>query len=186
MGTVLFPHVFKDVYGVTPSVYKDGLANELPVIKHMTPITLACYVLHRAEDGVKGLALWHGWDFSKVDPDDFNRVSPEGGAEIALWTELDGERSYLFGVTCAEDAEIPGGMIRYTLPPATYALFPVPGSEDTAQLFDKINAALSRAMQHCDIGTSYVPMSSRPCLEYYYKSDVYLCVPIDLGEEKNT
>lgn len=173
-----FSRAFEKVYGVPPSSYRGDAARGLPVIECFAPITLACYALRSAEDGETGLALWHGWDFSGVDPADFERASPEGGAEIGLWAELDGQQRYLFGVTCAEDAAIPEGMLRYTLAPATYAMFAVPQGEDTAQLWENINTVLDASLRHCGDAKAYAASASQPCLEYYHKTDVYICVPI--------
>ncbi len=174
-----FNRAFRRIYGVPPSFYQGENARLLPIIECIAPVALACYPLRRAEAGAEpGLALWHGYDFSGVDPRDFQIAAPEGGAEIALWAELDGERRYLFGVTCAEDATIPKGMIRYTLPPAIYAMYPVEDGGDTAELWKNINAALAPALKSCGDAEAYAPLESQPCLEYYHGNETYLCIPI--------
>ena len=177
-----FARAFERIYGVPPTSYREETAWGLPVIEFFAPLTLACYVLRTAEDGMGGLALWHGWDFSAVGVRDFSQAAPDGGAEIGMWTELDGKRCYLFGVVCAKDAKIPEGMLRYTLPPAAYAMFSVEASEDTAQLWENVNAALDVSLQCCDDAKTYA-RSDLPCLEYYDKSNVYLCVPVRICTE---
>ena len=171
-----FSKTFSKVLGVPPSRYMG--AEDLPIIKITLPTTVAGYILHRAEDGHSGLALWHGYDFSGVDPDDFNVASPEGGAEVGIWTKIDGEKCYLFGVICRADATIPAGMVRHTLPPVTWAMFPVPAGANTHELYENLNAALESTMEHCDEAAAYEPISGQPCMEYYHGSETYLCIPV--------
>ncbi len=171
-----FSKTFSKALGVPPSKYMG--AEDLPIIKITLPTTVAGYILHRAEDGHSGLALWHGYDFSRVDPNDFNVASPEGGPEVGLWTEIDGENCYLFGVICRPDATIPAGMVRHTLPPVTWAMFPVPAGANTHELYENLNAALDASIEHCDEAATYEPISGQPCMEYYHGSEVYLCIPV--------
>ena len=151
---------------------------DLPIIKINLPTTVAGYILHRAEAGHSGLALWYGYDFSVFNPDDFSIASPEGGAEVGLWTEIDGERCYLFGVTCRPDATIPESMVLHTLPPVTWAMFPVPSGANTHELFENLNAALAGSIEHCGEAATYEPITGQPCMEYYHGSEVYLCIPV--------
>ena len=171
-------HAFGGVYGVSPSRYF-GAAG-LPVIECFLPITVAGDVLRRvaAADEQTGLALWHGYDFSKVDPDDFNVASPEGGAEVGVWTEIDGEKCYLFGVCCQYDAEIPAGMVRCMLPAGRYAMFLVPEAENTHELSENIRAALEPALEQSAGLGNYEPVLGAPVMEYYHGKETYLCVPI--------
>ena len=171
-------HLFSDVYGVPPSSYIG--AKGLPSIKIHVPITVAGYVLRRVEADADqtGLALWHGFDFSKVNPTDFSVASPEGGAEVAVWTEINGEQCYLFGVCCREDATIPDGMVCCTLPPALYAMFLIPETEDTHELSENIKAAIKPALAHCEEAKKYDPIPDMPVLEYYHGKNTFLCVPI--------
>ena len=171
-----FSKTFCKVLGVPPSRYKG--AEDLPIIKINLPTTVAGYILHRAEAGHDGLALWYGYDFSVFNPDDFSIASPEGGAEVGLWTEIDGEKCYLFGVTCRPDATIPESMVLHTLPPVTWAMFPVPSGANTHELFENLNAALTGSIEHCDEAATYEPISGQPCMEYYHGSEVYLCIPV--------
>ena len=170
-------HSFSGVYGVPPSSYIG--AKDLPTIKLQVPTTVAGYILRRASEHAEpGLALWHGYDFSGVDPSDFQVASPEGGAEIGVWTELGGEQCYLFGVVCREDAVIPPGMVRCALPPAVYAMFLIPETESTQELSDRIRAAMAPALAYCDAAKKYEPVPGAPVLEYYHDKDTYICVPI--------
>ncbi len=171
-------HRFGKVYEVPPSHYIG--AKDLPVIRIHVPVTVAGYVLRRVEanEDQTGLALWHGYDFSKFDPNDFNVASPEGGAEVGVWAELDGKTSYLFGVCCREDATIPDSMVRCTLPPALYAMFLIPATEDTHELSENIKAALKPALRYCEDAKKYEPIPDMPVLEYYHGKDTFLCVPI--------
>ncbi len=170
-------HRFADVYGVPPSSYIG--AKGLPTIKLQVPVTVAGYVLRRAGNAAEpGLALWHGYDFSAFDPKDFQIASPEGGAEVGVWTEIDGKQCYLFGVTCWEDAAIPERMVRCTLPPALYAMFLIPDSENTRELSENIRAAMAPALAHCEDAKKYEPVPGMPVMEYYHGKDTFLCVPI--------
>lgn len=171
-----FSKTFRRVLGVPPSRYMG--AEDLPIIRVALPTTVAGYILHRAEDGHSGLALWHGYDFSGVDPDDFNVASPEGGAEVGIWTEIDGEKCYLFGVICRADATIPAGMVRHTLPPATWAMFPIPPGGNTHALYENLNAALADSLERCGEAAAFEPIGGRPCMEYYRGEETYLCVPV--------
>ncbi len=171
-----FSKTFSKALGVPPSRYIG--AEDLPIIRISLPTTVAGYILHRAEGGHSGLALWHGHDFSGVNKDDFNLASPEGGAEVGLWTEIDGAQCYLFGVTCRPDAEIPAGMVLHTLPPVTWAMFPVPVGANTHELYENLNAALETSIDHCDGAATYEPISGQPCMEYYHGSETYLCIPV--------
>ena len=171
-------HSFGGVYGVPPSSYIGAKA--LPSIRLQAPVTVAGYVLRRveADEDQTGLALWHGYDFSKFDPNDFNVASPEGGVEVGIWTEIDGEKCYLFGVCCRNDATIPGSMVRCTLPPALYAMFLIPEAENTHELSENIKAALKPALRYCEDAKKFEPVPDMPVLEYYHGKDTYLCVPI--------
>lgn len=171
-------HSFSGVYGVPPSSYIG--AKDLPRIRIQVPVTVAGYVLRRVEDGEdhSGLTLWHGYDFSIYDENDFNVASPEGGAEVGVWTELNGEKSYLFGVCCREDATIPESMVRCTLPPALYAMFPIPEAEDTHELSLNFRAALAPALARCGDAKKYEQVPDAPVMEYYHGKDTFLCIPI--------
>ena len=171
-----FSKTFRKVLGVPPSKYMG--AEDLPIIKITLPTTVAGYILHRAGDGHSGLALWHGYDFSVFNKDDFNIVSPEGGAEIGIWTEIDGERCYLFGVICRPDATVPENMVLHTFPPVTWAMFPISNGADTHELYENLCVALAGTIEHCDEAATYEPISGQPCMEFYRGNEVYLCIPV--------
>ena len=171
-----FSKTFHKVLGVAPSKYIGAV--DLPIIKITLPTTVAGYILHRAEDGHSGLALWHGYDFSKCNENDFNVASPEGGAEVGIWTEIDGDQCYLFGVTCRPDATIPAGMVLHTLPPVTWAMFPVPAGGDAHELYENLNAVLGLSIEYCDEAATYEPLSGQPVMEYYHGNETYLCIPV--------
>ncbi len=172
-----FSKTFCRALGVPPSRYIG--AEDLPIIKITLPITVAGYILRRADESARlGIALWHGYDFSTVNKDDFNVASPEGGAEVGIWAEIGGARCYLFGVMCRADAAIPAGMVRYTMPPVTWAMFPVPAGSNTHELYENLNAALASSIERCDEAALYEPINSRPCMEFYRGSETYLCIPV--------
>jgi len=172
-----FSKTFCRVLGVPPSSYIG--AEGLPIIRIQVPTTVAGYILHRTSSRAEpGLALWHGHDFSGDDPADFSLASPEGGAEVGLWMELDGEQCYLFGVCCREDAAIPEGMQRFTLPPVTWAMFPVPAGTNTQELCDNLHAALAASAAHFDEAGTYEPVPDAPVMEYYHGGETYLCIAV--------
>ncbi len=178
-----FSRTFHKVFGVPPSEYIG--AENLPIIKIFAPITVAGYVLRRADNGAEpGIALWHGYDFSLVNPTDFAVVSPEGGAEIGVWTEIEGERSYLFGVICADDAEIPRGMVRCEMEPGSWAMFPVPTGTSSQELFENMHSALKSSLEHCSEAEKFEPIIGKPCMEYYSGNEFYLCVPVRERQNK--
>ena len=159
-------HAFGDIYGVAPSRYIS--AKELPIIKIHVPVTIAGYILRRAEGVAEpGLALWHGYDFSSVDVTDFQVVSPEGGAEVGIWTEIDGEKCYLFGICCKEDAAIPDGMVRYKLPKGLYAMFPVPEAANTQELSERIHITMGSAIAYCDSAKTFDPICQGLIRKYW-------------------
>ena len=172
-----FSRSFRKKLGVPPSEYIGAL--DMPIVRYEVPLTVAGYILRRAKDGEgSGLALWQGYDFSKVDPADFPTASPEGGAEVAVWTEIDGEKCYLFGVCCRYNATIPSGMVRCELPAGRYAMFLIPESENTHELSEKIHAAVEPALAHCEGAKTFEPIPDAPCLEYYHGKNTFLCVPV--------
>ena len=171
-----FSRTFRKEPGVPPSTYIGAM--ELP-IKYEMPINVAGYILRRAEKNAEpGLALWNGYDFSRCNPADFQTASPEGGAVVAVWTEIDGEKCYLFGVCCKHDATIPDGMVRCVLPAGHYAMFLVPKAESAHELGEKIRAALAPAMAHCKHAKTIEPIPDAPVIEYFNGSNTFLSVPI--------
>ena len=172
-----FSRTFRKELGVPPSAYIGAM--ELPIIKYEMPLNVAGYILHRAEKNAEpGLALWNGYDFSRCNPADFQTASPEGGAEVAVWTEINGENCYLFGTCCKHDATIPDGMVLCTLPAGHYAMFLVPKAESAHELSEKIRAARAPAMAHCEKAKTIEPIPDAPVIEYFHGPDTFLCVPI--------
>lgn len=181
-----FAKAFRKHYGMSPTEYKKLYKGEViatPTFKSMDAFSAIGYHLSPPEGDFDILdhgAYWHNQDFSSIDPEEYNKLTYPGFAEISAWvrpTEKNPMPFYFVGIIVKDKSFVPKGAVVIDAPAANYAVFTVSAGNLLA-----LNRNVKRMWQHIFFswfGTSgYLYDENALAFEYYLGENAYLHVPI--------
>ena len=185
-----FAKAFRKHYGMSPTEYKklyQGETIATPTFKSMEAFTAIGYHLSPPEgdfDVRNHGAYWHNQDFSSIDPNEYDKLTYPGFAEISAWIPSRNENEtpfYFVGIISKDKSFVPNGAVVIDAPAADYAVFTISAGNLLA-----LNRNVRRMWKHIFFSwfgiSGYQYDEQALAFECYLGQNAYLHVPIRMPE----